>query len=125
MLQRDFASTRRSYDGSSRPLLGQALPGADFAAPRVSPAGEVPLRQAMTFPVTDLALHSWDVHRSLGRDIELPEGLLALCRQLVESVPEDRLRRPGAFGPAQPAPHGATPTARLMAFLGRSVGEAT
>ncbi|OBJ77160.1 TIGR03086 family protein [Mycobacterium gordonae] len=105
--------------------LQQVLPEADFAAPRTSPAGEAPLGQAMAFPVADLALHSWDVHRSLGREVELPTRLLGLCRQLVESLPEDRLRRPGAFGPAQPAPQNATPTARLMAYLGRSVGSAT
>ena len=105
--------------------LQDALPGADFAALRVSPAGTVPLHQAMAFPVADLAMHGWDVHRSLGRVVDLPDGLLGLCRQLVESLPEDRLRRPGAFGPAQPAPQNSTPTARLMAYLGRSVSEAT
>ena len=105
--------------------LCQALPDVDFAAPRVSPAGEVPLYRAMAFPVADLAIHSWDVHRSFQRLIELPDALLGLCSRLVESVPEDRLRGPGAFGPAQPAPQNSTPTARLMAYLGRSVGVAT
>ncbi|MFZ1176020.1 MAG: TIGR03086 family protein, partial [Mycobacterium sp.] len=82
---------------------------------------EVPLHRALTYPVSDLALHSWDVHCSQGWLIELPEDLLALCRGLVESVPEDMLRRPGGFGPAQSAPADSTPTARLMAYLGRSV----
>jgi hypothetical protein len=40
---------------------------------------------------------------------------------VVESVPEAELRRPGMFGPAQPVPDDATPTARLMAFVGRPV----
>ncbi len=101
--------------------LQDALPGADLDAMRASPEGEVPLRRALTYPVSDLALHSWDVYRSQGRLIELPDDLLALCRGLVESVPEDMLRRPGGFGPAQSAPGDSTPTARLMAFLGRSV----
>jgi hypothetical protein len=39
----------------------------------------------------------------------------------VESVPEGMLRRPGGFGAAQPVPEDSTPTARLMAYLGRSV----
>ena len=102
--------------------LQDALPGADLDAIRASPEGEAPLHRALTYPISDLALHSWDLHRSLGRLIELPEGLLAFCRQLVESVPEDMLRRPGGFGLAQPAPEDSTPTARLMAYLGRSVG---
>ena len=79
------------------------------------------LHRALTYPVSDLALHSWDVYRSQDRLVELPEGLLAFCRELVESVPENMLRRPGGFGPAQPVPEDATPTARLMAYLGRSV----
>jgi uncharacterized protein (TIGR03086 family) len=101
--------------------LQDALPGADLDAIRVSPEGEVPLCRALTYPVSDVALHSWDVHRSLGRLIELPEDLLALSRGLVESVPENILRRPGAFGPAQSALGGSTQTARLMAYLGRPV----
>ena len=108
----------RELDGR----LQDALPGADLDAMRASPEGEVPLRRALTYPVSDLALHSWDVYCSQGRLIELPEDLLALCRALVESVPEDMLRRPGGFGPAQTAPEDSTPTARLMAYLGRSVG---
>ena len=101
--------------------LQVALPGADLEAMRASPEGEVRLGRALTYPVSDLAMHSWDVHRSQGGLIELPEDLLALCHGLVGSLPEEALRRPGAFGPAQPAPADATPTARLMAYLGRSV----
>lgn len=101
--------------------LRDALPGIDLDATRMSPEGEVALRRALTYPVSDLALHSWDVHRSQGRLAELPDDLLTLCRQLVESVPADVLRRPGGFGPARSAPEDSTPTARLMAYLGRSV----
>lgn len=101
--------------------LAAALPSADFDGLRRSPEGEVPLGRALTYPVSDLAMHAWDIHRSQGQLIELPGDLLELCRGLVESVPEQMLRRPGGFGPAQSAPGDATPTARLMAFLGRSV----
>ncbi len=103
--------------------LRDALSGADLDAMRASQEGEVPLRRALTFPVSDVALHSWDVHSSRGRLVELPEDLLALCRGLVDSVPEDTLRRPGGFGPAQCAPEDSSPTARLMAFLGRTVDD--
>jgi uncharacterized protein (TIGR03086 family) len=103
--------------------LRDAFPAADLDAMRISPEGEVPLRRALVYPVSDLALHSWDIHRSQGQSIELPEDLLALCQGLVESVPEAVLRRPGGFGPAQRAPTDSSPTTRLMAFLGRSVDE--
>ncbi|WP_067968189.1 TIGR03086 family metal-binding protein [Mycolicibacter icosiumassiliensis] len=101
--------------------LHDVLPDLDPDAMRTSPMGEVPLQQALAFPVADLALHSWDVHRSLGQQVELPKPLLAFCRELVEPLPEDMLRRPGAFGPAQHAPEGSSPTTVLMAYLGRSV----
>jgi uncharacterized protein (TIGR03086 family) len=101
--------------------LADALPSADLTATRPSPQGGVSLLRALTFVTADLAIHSWDVHRSQGRLIELPDNLLTLCRRLVESVPEDMMRRPGGFGPAKFAPPGSTPTAWLMALLGRSV----
>ncbi|QLL09432.1 TIGR03086 family metal-binding protein [Mycobacterium vicinigordonae] len=107
-----------------RELAGRlqvALPNADLNAMRPSPQGEVPLYRALTFPVSDLILHTWDVYRSQGQPVELPEDLLTFCRELVDSLPEHLLRRPGGFGPAQPAPADATPTIRLMAYLGRSV----
>ena len=102
--------------------LQGALPAADMDGMRVSPEGEAPLHRALTYPISDVAVHSWDVSVSQGRLVELPEDLLALCRGLVDSVPENMLRRPGGFGPARSAPEDSTPTARLMAYLGRSVG---
>jgi uncharacterized protein (TIGR03086 family) len=101
--------------------IRRALPGADLEAPRPSPAGEVPLRQALAFPVADLAMHGWDLHRSCGRSVELPADLEAFCRALIDTVPEQAMRRPGGFGPAKTAPERANSTERLMAHLGRSV----
>lgn len=103
--------------------LADALPGVDLAGMRPSPQGAVSLPRALTFVVADLAIHCWDVHRSQGRLIELSDNLLTLCRRLVESVPEEMLRRPGGFGAALPAPADSTPTAQLMAYLGRSVDD--
>jgi len=101
--------------------LRDALPTADLDAPRKSPQGEVPLRRALMFPIADLALHTWDLRQSLGESMELPDDLLSLSEGLVHSVPEQMLRRPGAFGPEQHAPAGASRTTKLMAFLGRTV----
>jgi uncharacterized protein (TIGR03086 family) len=97
--------------------LKDALARADLSAMR----GDVPLRQALRFPVFGLTIHVWDVYRSQHRPVDVPEDLLAFCREVVESMPEDELRRPGLFGPAQPVPEDATPTDRLMAYAGRPV----
>jgi len=91
--------------------LHDALPSADLDA----------LRQALETPTVGLSIHTWDVYRSQHRPVNLPDALLAFCRQSLESTPEETLRQPGAFGPAQPVPEGATPTDRLMAFVGRPV----
>jgi uncharacterized protein (TIGR03086 family) len=101
--------------------LQHALAGADLDATRPSPEGAVPLHQALAFPICGLAIHIWDIHRSQDQPFELPEALLGFCRRVSESVPEHTLRRPGGFGPAQPAPEDATPTAGLMANFGRPV----
>ena len=101
--------------------LNDALAGADLDAVRPSPEGEVPLHQALALPICGLAIHVWDVYRSQHRALELPDGLLGFCGRVAESVPEDKLRRPGGFGPAQPVAEDATPTARLMAYFGRPV----
>jgi uncharacterized protein (TIGR03086 family) len=107
-----------------RELAGElqgALADADLDATRPSPQGDVPLQQALRFPVFGLSVHAWDVYRSQARAIELPADLLAFCREVVDSVPEDELRRPGVFGAARAASEDATPTDCLMAFVGRSV----
>ena len=75
---------------------------------------------ALSFPIVGLTIHGWDVYQSQHQPVEVPDDLLAFCRQVVKAVPEDELRRPGLFGPAKPAPEDATPTARFMAYVGRS-----
>lgn len=75
---------------------------------------------ALTTPIVGLTIHSWDIYRSQDQLVEVPDDLLAFCRQVLEAVPEEDLRRPGLFGPAQPVSADATPTARFMAYVGRS-----
>lgn len=101
--------------------LQDALASADMNAMRPSPQGDVSLHQALRFPTFGLTIHAWDVYRSQARPVELPADLLAFCRQVLDSVPDDELRRPGMFGPATIAPEDATPTIRLMAYVGRLV----
>jgi uncharacterized protein (TIGR03083 family) len=75
---------------------------------------------SLSFPIVGLTIHGWDVYQSQHEPVEVPDDLLAFCRQVLEAVPEDELRRPGLFGPAKPAPEDATPTAQFMAYVGRS-----
>jgi uncharacterized protein (TIGR03083 family) len=75
---------------------------------------------SLSFPIVGLTIHVWDVYRSQHQPVEVPDDLLAFCRQVVEAAPEDELRRPGMFGPPKPVPEDATPTARFMAYVGRA-----
>ena len=75
---------------------------------------------SLSFPIVGLTIHAWDMYQSQHQPVEVPDDLLTFCRQVVEAVPEDELRRPGLFGPAKPAPEDATPTVRFMAYVGRS-----
>jgi len=75
---------------------------------------------SLSFPIVGLTIHVWDVYRSQHQPVEVPDDLLAFCRQVVEAAPEDELRRPGMFGPAQTVSDDATPTAQFMAYVGRA-----
>ena len=75
---------------------------------------------SLSFPIVGLTIHAWNIYQSQHQPVEVPDDLLTFCRQEVEAVPEDELRRPGMFGPAQPAPEDATPTAQFMAYVGRA-----
>ena len=75
---------------------------------------------SLSFPIVGLTIHGWDVYQSQHQPVEVPDDLLAFCRQVVKAVPEAELRRPGLFGPAQPVSENATPTAQFMAYVGRA-----
>jgi uncharacterized protein (TIGR03083 family) len=75
---------------------------------------------SLSFSIVGLTIHVWDVYQSQHQPVEVPDDLLAFCRQVVETTPEAELRRPGMFGPAKPALEDATPTVRFMAYVGRA-----
>ncbi|WP_194291369.1 TIGR03086 family metal-binding protein [Cumulibacter manganitolerans] len=92
---------------------------ADPAQQVETPRGSMPLGAALALPAADLAVHAWDLAAAGGRRLELSPELLAHVQSVIDSLPPDRLRSPGLFGPQVEAPPGAGPTETLMAFLGR------
>lgn len=97
------------------------LPTAPLAEPRRSPAGTAPLAVALGFPTVDAIVHAWDIDRSCGRRLEVPEDLLAFATALTDRLGEVAENNPN-FAPPAPCPRDASPTERLMARLGRAVG---
>ncbi|GAA5142108.1 hypothetical protein GCM10023340_05040 [Nocardioides marinquilinus] len=89
--------------------------------PDVVHVDEVPVPTAVVASAAalEITLHGWDVAQATGRATPIPAGLatglLPLAHALV--VDDDRAER---FAGALPAPPGADPATRLLAFAGRS-----
>ena len=98
-----------------------ALHGADLDDDMDTPMGPMPVRKRLAFPAMDLHLHSWDLGRTIGVEVELPEEIARFTRDAIEPMPQDRVRSEGVFGPEVEPPADATPTERLMAWTGRTV----
>jgi uncharacterized protein (TIGR03086 family) len=113
----DPRASFRQVDQAAR----SALQSADLDAVMETPMGEMPVRKRLAFPGMDLHLHSWDLGRTIGVDVELPEEIARFTHEAIEPMPQERVRSEGVFGPEVAAPDDATPTERLMAWTGRQV----
>ncbi len=70
------------------------------------------------FLCTDLIVHGWDLAHATGLDERIAPDDLAKVKGDMEEM-GDRLRSPGAFGPAIEPPSDADEQQRVLAFLGR------
>lgn len=82
-------------------------------------AGPMPAPAALTVNLIDTATHSWDIARATGQDAALPDDLAAMVLSVSERFVGDDIRAFAGFDPAIPVGGDATPTERLVAFLGR------
>lgn len=73
------------------------------------------------FYTGDVWMHSWDLAKALGRDIDLGEQRCADALVAMEPM-EDVLRSSGHFGPRVPVPDDASAQDRFVAFIGRDPG---
>jgi len=65
-------------------------------------------------------VHSWDLARATGGDEQLDPAEVHKVFEALRPL-GDKLRSPGAFGPAVDPPKGADEQTELLAFLGRAV----
>ena len=93
-------------------------PDADrpFTHPHV---GTHPLDQAVAqFYTADVFMHTWDLARTSGQDVELdPDRCAAMLAGMAPI--EDMLRGSGQYGPAVPVPDDASVQDRFVGFIGR------
>jgi uncharacterized protein (TIGR03086 family) len=81
--------------------------------------GPMPGRDALAVHIGDLAIHAWDLATARGSTLELPPELAADALATWERV-FTRLDRGTAFAAEVAAPDDASPTARLIAYCGRT-----
>lgn len=93
-----------------------------FALPEISTTTEFPAPMAIGFHLVDYVVHIWDVARSLGVPVALPDDLVRAVLPLARAVPAgpERLRPGAAFAPVLPYPPDAGPLDEVLALLGRS-----
>jgi uncharacterized protein (TIGR03086 family) len=104
---------------SSRAVAAFDAPGALDKMVKL-PFGEMPAAVALNIAVFDVLTHAADIATATKQslnDTELIETALEVGHQMIG--PD--LRVPGVFDQEQPAPEGASPTVRLLAFAGRKV----
>ncbi len=83
------------------------------------PMNGMPKHMGMGLATADVLLHSWDLGRAIGVDVELPAEAVAAVQMGVRQVPEDMLRMPQMFGPEVPVPDDASAQDKLLGFTGR------
>jgi len=72
------------------------------------------------FLAPDALIHTWDLARATGLDEHLDEEGAQQALDALMPM-DDKMRRPGAFGPKLPAPEGVDVQTRLLLFCGRIV----
>jgi uncharacterized protein (TIGR03086 family) len=83
------------------------------------PIGELPAEVAAGVNLVDTLVHGWDLAKALGLDPTLDPALAAAALEVSKLIINDDLRGPSkGFGPLV-AIVGGSPTAQLVAFLGR------
>lgn len=115
----DDADLTTRYDALSAAFAAACRqPGAlDQMVP--SPiGGEIPASMMLGIYTTDTLIHTWDLARSNGADVELDHDLLQRSWDGVLPL-EEVVRQPGIFGPAVEVPDDAPFQDRAMGFFGR------
>ena len=81
--------------------------------------GDRPVDEAIDqFYSGDVWMHSWDLARALGHEVDLGEERCSAALAAMQPI-EQLLRDSGQFGPAVPVADDASPQDRLLAFIGR------
>jgi uncharacterized protein (TIGR03086 family) len=95
---------------------------ASFALPEFGPGATAPGATAIGFHFVDYVVHSWDVARTIGAPLKLPEDVITAVLPIVLAVPDGEFRtaQGSPFRRAIEADESATDLDRILLHLGRS-----
>ena len=82
------------------------------------PMGDTTVRSLIQPLTSDLLMHSWDVGRAVGIDVELDPEVAAAALEMGEQAGEG-LQASGMFGPPVPVADDATVADRMLGVFGR------
>jgi uncharacterized protein (TIGR03086 family) len=100
-------------------LTAYAVPGALDGETQLPNGLAMPATVAADIIFFDVLVHGWDLARAIGADAELDEELAERALAITQAVIGPEFRIAGAFADEVPMSTDASPTARLVAFLGR------
>ena len=80
--------------------------------------GEIPAEVMFGILTSDTLIHTWDLARAIGVDVQLDQDLLQRTWDGLIPI-EEMVRRPDVFGPAVAIDDDAPMQDRAMAWLGR------
>lgn len=108
----------KAFGGGAEALLAVTSVDGAFDTPRATPFGDMPGPALAGFTTLDIAVHGWDLARATGQpielDVDLAAHLLGFAGQAIGPAQRGTL-----IGPELDPPPDASPTERLVAFLGR------
>ncbi len=109
------------YERSSKGAL-EAFRAPDAMERMVTvPIGTFPGSIVLGFALTDAVVHGWDLARATGQDATLDDDVASTLYAMLENAipPEYRQAPANVFKDPVPVGPDASPTDRLVAFLGR------
>jgi uncharacterized protein (TIGR03086 family) len=106
------------YRSAREELMGVLREPGVFDKTWEMPFGAMPGKMMAGIAFMEHLTHAWDIRKATGQPTELPEGIVSECMGLVQPM-DAMLRMPGVCGPAVEVPDSASPTDKLVAFMGR------
>ncbi len=111
---------REAFDAKTPGLLAEWSKIDDFDTPVAMPIGEVPQSFVVKQQLAEFAVHAWDLATATGQTRAWDDQVAEVALEWSRGTLKPEFRGAGkAFGPAQPASAGASPTEALVAWFGR------